>query len=149
MCASYFSSVCCLFSSMSCTTLIIHILLRETILMTFSCLVLAIPMYQSFSQVFPGSKPLLTYVMRNYQFWKQEQRVDAKWSTGIRVDWEPLGDEAPSVPLSALHELFLRGALDFVLILLLLGIWSPRPLWCFLNAIAIVCNVSSKFRWNN
>ena len=28
-------------------------------------------MYQTFSSVFPGSKPLLTYVMRNYKYWAE------------------------------------------------------------------------------
>ena len=32
-----------------------------------------IPMYQTFSSVFPGSEPLLTYVMRNYRHWAEEQ----------------------------------------------------------------------------
>ena len=33
----------------------------------------AIPLYQSFSNAFPGTKPLLTYVMRNYKYWATEQ----------------------------------------------------------------------------
>ncbi len=33
----------------------------------------AIPLYQSFSNVFPGAKPLLAYVMRNYKYWALEQ----------------------------------------------------------------------------
>ena len=37
-----------------------------------------IPLYQTFSRVFPGTKPLLTYVMRNYSHWHHEQnRADA------------------------------------------------------------------------
>ena len=33
-----------------------------------------IPMYQTFSSVFPGSEPLLAYVMRNYKHWADEQK---------------------------------------------------------------------------
>ena len=36
------------------------------------CFSAVIPLYQTFSRVFPGSKPLLTYVMRNYKYWAHE-----------------------------------------------------------------------------
>ncbi len=40
---------------------------------SFSPPLAVIPLYQNFSRVFPGSKPLLTYVMRNYKYWALEQ----------------------------------------------------------------------------
>ena len=36
-------------------------------------LISVIPMFQTFSSVFPGTKPLLTYVMRNYKHWAAQQ----------------------------------------------------------------------------
>jgi len=44
--------------------------------------IVVIPLYQAFSQVFGSSKPLLTYVMRNYKYWAQEQAVKSTAATG-------------------------------------------------------------------
>ncbi|KAJ9511901.1 hypothetical protein QJQ45_004504 [Haematococcus lacustris] len=37
--------------------------------------IVVIPLYHSFSRVFTGTKPLLTFVMRNYKVWNEQQRL--------------------------------------------------------------------------
>jgi hypothetical protein len=44
--------------------------------------IVVIPLYHSYSRVFGGCRPLLTYVMRNYKYWvRQEAANKAKAAT--------------------------------------------------------------------
>lgn len=38
--------------------------------------IVVIPLYSTFSRVFHSSKPMLTYVMRNYKHWTEVQRKE-------------------------------------------------------------------------
>jgi hypothetical protein len=43
--------------------------------------VVVIPLYHTFGKVFSSCRPLLTYVMRNYNHWTDVQRASANAAT--------------------------------------------------------------------
>ena len=36
--------------------------------------IVVIPMYHAFSRVFTNTKPMLTYIMRNYKVWMEQNK---------------------------------------------------------------------------